>query len=292
MLNKLTRIKFILVILLFVVFFLKRNDLKDFFTNHNLETKQENSQVVVLNEKNKDKQKAIAKIGIILADIGLQKDVVEKSLNTNPKINIGVSAYADNLTTITNESISQYHHTTMVLLPTQPANYMKNDPGPLAMLIDSSIPENARKFNDIISKLTSNEIGLYISPISTFPFKEEKAMSLLKLLEDYESKFKFFAYYDRDGANLLTRLLSKSHISNKVITFNKIIDDSDPSAIVASLDDLGNMSISQNRTCIGIVAPKAKSVEIINEWLKKNSDKVELISISDILKMREAKDHK
>ena len=83
------------------------------------------------------------------------------------------------------------------------------------MLIDSSIPENARKFNDIISKLTSNEIGLYISPISTFPFKEEKAMSLLKLLEDYEAKFKFFAYYDRDGANLLTRLLTKSHISNK-----------------------------------------------------------------------------
>lgn len=292
MLNKLTKIKFILVLLLFVVFFLKRNDLKDFFTNHNLETKQENSKVVELNDKNKGKQKTIAKISIILADIGLQKEVVEKSLNTDPKINVGISAYADNLTTITNESISQYHHTTMVLLPTQPANYMKNDPGPLAMLIDSSIPENARKFNDIVSKLTSNEIGLYISPISTFPYKEEKAMSLLKLLEDYESKFKFFAYYDRDGANLLTRLLSKSHISNKMIAFNKIIDDRDANTIVASLDDLGNMSISQNRPCIGIITPKAKSVEVINEWLKKNDDKIELISISDILKMREAKDQK
>jgi polysaccharide deacetylase 2 family uncharacterized protein YibQ len=289
MLNKLTKIKILLVLMLFVGLILKRDTIKDyFFTSHENSS---NHAVKVFNigekEQGNIKNIAVAKLAIIISDLGLLNNVLDKALHTNPKINLGISIYSENLTKILKESSDHYKHDSMVLLPTQSSNYSSNDPGPYAMLIDSSISDNSRKFHDIISKLLSNKIGIYLSPLSAFSFKEDKAMSLVQLLEKNANQFRFFMYYDRDHSNILTKLLSISHILDKTIIIDKIIDYNDD--INASLDDLKNTAIIKNSVAIAIISSQLNTIEALENWIQKNADTIELLSVSDILKTREKK---
>ncbi len=291
MLNKLTKIKILLIFLLFIALLINRGLIKDYFFSSNESANTNEVKVFGIGNKDQtsDKSISVARLAIIIADLGLQNNVLEKSLHSNPKINLGISIYAENLSKILKEGSSHYKHDTMVLLPTQSSNYAKNDPGPYALLMDSTISENARKFHDVISKLISNNIGIYLSPLSAFSFKEDKAMSLVKLLENNENQFRFFMYYDRDHSNILTKLLSLSNVLNKTIIIDKIIDYGD-SDINASLDDLKNTSIIQNEIGVAIITSQLHSIEILESWIQKNADKIELLSISDILKTREKKE--
>lgn len=295
MLNKLTKIKILLILLLFIGFILKRDVIKDYFFSSNDNTNTSEVKVFNITEKEQttkkiaDKNISVAKLAIVIADLGLQNNVLEKALQSNPKINLGVSIYADNLSKILKEGASNYGHETMVLLPSQSSNYARNDPGPHALLMDGTISDNSKKFHDVISKLISNNVGIYLSPLSAFTFKEDKAMSLVKLLENNENQFRFFMYYDRDHSNVLTKLLSLSPVLNKTIIIDKIIDYGD-SDINASLDDVKNTAIMKNEIGVVIIASQLHSIDILESWIQKNADKIELLSISDILKTREKKE--
>ena len=294
MFNKLTKIKILLIFLLFIVFIIKRDSIKSYLSNSDYKVTTDVKVVDISNKdqnfnKNSGNNIAVAKMAILITDLGLQSEVLEKAFHTNPKIGLGISIYAENLTNILKESSDTYGHDTMVLLPTQTSDYSRNDPGPHAMLMDGSITENARKLHDVISKLISNNIGIYLSPLSAFAFKEDRAMSLIKLLEDYSTQFKFFVYYDRDHSNFLTKLFPTSNVLEKSIIVHQVIDYGNADYVKASLDDLKNIAITKNQTCIVFIPPQVQSIEGLESWMKANADKIEVLSISDILKTRKTK---
>ena len=286
MLSKLTKIKILLTIIVLVGFLIKKDSLKEYLVT--------NVKSVVISDTTTNngiidgsKNKVILKVAILMIDLGLRDNVLQKALNTSPKVGLGFSIYAEALTNITQKSITKGHDT-MILLPTQPLNYSKNDPGPYALLMDSQASENTRKFIQATEKLSTNDFGLYLSPSSAFPLKEDKATSLVKLLEDYDNKIKFFAYYDQSSSSFLTKLISTSHIANKIIMIDKIIDGSEQD-VIESLKNLKNTDVIEGKILTIAMYPQVLNIKAVQNWINVNTNNIEIVSISDILKSREAK---
>jgi len=155
MLSKLTKIKILLIFVLLIGFLIKKDSLREYLVNNDIASflTSNDKQVVSIDDKIEHSEDVIIpKIAILVIDLGLQNKTLQQSFNTNPKIGLGFSVYSDKLTTITQTSIEKGHDT-MLLLPTQPLNYLKNDPGPHALLMDTAVSENARKFSQITEKL-------------------------------------------------------------------------------------------------------------------------------------------
>lgn len=282
MLKKLTRVKILILIIFLLVLIVKRHFIIELLQSKMSD--QSSATVVKMHTKDKqgfDDKSQIAKLSIVVADIGLQSNLVEAATNTNCKISIGLTPYSDRLTSIAQESITK--HDTMVLVPTQPLDYIKNDPGPSAMLMDLSAQENNVIFDNLITKIPSNKIGLYLSPKSVFTARDDKASFIIKLLEKHDRSFRFFMYYDRDKSNAMTKLLTMSSLAKKTIVVNKIISDN-PDEVHLDLDDLKNLAKTQKRPMVAIITPQINALKALEEWLANNSKDVNLISISDILK--------
>ncbi len=49
------------------------------------------------------------------------------------------------------------------------------------------------------------------------------------------------------------------------------------------------MAITKNQTYIVFIPPQVQSIEVLESWMQANADKIEVLSISDILKTRKTK---
>lgn len=289
MFKKLIKVNLTLIIIFAVVLFVNKEIIRDFLTNHNNVTPQDgNPQIVALNNKTSkntpNNDKAVTKIAILILDLGLQDDITNNALSTPNKITLGFSHYSKNLTTITQASLKAGHDT-MVLLPTQPINYVRNDPGAQAILQDASLSDNEMKFTQILDMLVSNQIGLYISALSMFISTESQAISLITLLEDYNNRIKFFIYYDNDGSAILTKLLSTSTFNQQVVRIDNILDNIlSEEDIIMNLEHLKNLGQTSSKPAVGVMYGHKIGLRALEKWLITNSDSVEIVSISDIIK--------
>jgi len=83
--------------------------------------------------------------------------------------------------------------------------------------------------------------------------------------------------------------MDTSHIAKKTIIIHKIIDELDSEkSIIGSLEDLKERGIAEKKLLVGAIHPRLLSMKVVQKWLSDNVNKVELVSISDILKTREA----
>lgn len=291
MLNNLTRLKVLLAIIFVALFFMKRDMILEYF----FETKQvthNTDSVVILPHNDKDKDdynENNPKIAIAVLNLGLVKNTLNSALDLDSQVILGFSSYADNLSMILQESTKNKHES-MVLLPTQLLDYTSYDPGPHAIFVNNSITESTRKFSDILSKLVSNDSGIYIPINSALPLREDKALILLKLLEDHDAKFKFFMYYDPENTNFITKLITKSHIAKKTVVIDSIIDESlTTDDIIASLDKLVAVAKKNKTVSVGVISPTRISIETLGHWLAAHTGKVDIVPITEIFKERSKK---
>lgn len=291
MLKNLTKLNILLGLMLLSLLIFKRDLVMEYITG---DTKDENfsQSAVIVNDNSSVNEKTAnvtPRIAIVILNLGLLSDLSDKAINANSKISLGFTSYSDDLMNQLQESLNQGHDTA-VLLPTQVLSNITNDPGQNALLIDASMSENTKKFSDVVLKLMSNDIGLYIPYHSAFLSREDKAQFLLNLLEDYEGKFKFFLYYDLEGASFMTKLLTTSNIAKKSIILNKILDSSlNESAIIASLNSLAEMSVTTKSISVGAIYPTKLAMNTLEKWISNNTDKVEIVSLSTILQERSMK---
>lgn len=291
MFKNLAKLKIVLFVLVTGFFITKLDSFKQILFSYGVYSQAEDSHGVVLgSDENKNntrsKESFRKKIGLAILNLGMTQDVTKEAFKINPNIALGLSIYSDKQTNLLNNCL-QSRHQAMIYIPTQTIDSSNNDPGPLAMFIDDTAQENSQKFSNIASK-TNENIGLYLEPQSIFSVEEDKASFLLKQLENINSNFKFFLYYDNEGSNFLTRLLDKSLIKNKAVVATTIIDETLSSgAIKYSLDSM----IESKNTGIPfgiVVAPTKLTINTISTWLNENADKVEVVSVDEILKAQTA----
>ena len=231
----------------------------------------------------KNTEPNISRLSIIITDLGLQKAPLDLAKLTDSKISFGISAYAENLSSIASESLDQ-GRSTAILLPTQTVNSAKYDPGPSALLISDSVSESSRKFKNILSRLSLNRLGIYFASDSIFTMRKESILNILNLLEDNSDKFKFIAYYDTFHSGLMTNIISSSNIIGKAIAIHSIIDTSlIENDIITSLDNLAELSLKNQSVAVGSISPTKISLTTVQKWLEINKDRVILIPLDDLV---------
>ncbi len=285
MLKKITGIKILLlaiaIIGLFFIFGEQFNPEND--KNEQAQDSTTDSSVSV-NDSNTKKNKA--RIAILIADLGLRNKIFKQVLELNANFAMGLTPYSDNFTKITEESLNSGHDTLM-LIPTQSVNSSHDDPGPYALLTTSASRVNTQKFNDMINKIVSKDVGLYLSPSTVFTMQQTQTMDIIKLLEKNVDRFKFFAYYSGGKAAMFTRLLEESSvIKDKVIVIEKEIDSIlSVNAIVTNLTRLMEYSIIRNSVMVGMITDTPLTINTVNKWIteKQNSGEVELVPFSQVI---------
>lgn len=287
MFGKLTKTKILILIGLIIGFLLKSESVIDYLKPYDETTPHEDTKIIVNEDKTHDKQdkyEVKSKIAIMILNLGLEQETLALAKTLDKKIEFGLSIYTDNLNQVSRDTLRD-ERSLSLLLPTQSINSSLSDPGPSALLASSKISDNSKKFQSIISKLPSKEVGIYLNYDSIFATKKDQAANIIRMLEDYSDGFKFFAYYDSDNSKFLTKLLSTSVVSTKTIIINRILDFSlTEKDIIESLNNLAELSLLRNEVVIGAISPTRLSITTVNEWLKSQGDKIQLVSIDEILK--------
>jgi polysaccharide deacetylase 2 family uncharacterized protein YibQ len=284
MFGKLTKVKIIVLIGLFIALLTKGSSLVQYLIPYDDVTPDSNSQVFIKEAStNRSINQDVSKVSILITNLGLQKENLKLAKESDKKICLGISAYSDNISNIVLDILST-GRATALLLPTQSINGSISDPGPSALLIESSISENARKFKSFLSKIPSSEVGVYLAADSAFSIQQEYTLNCIRLLEDNVKYFKFFAYYDVEGGNIMTSLIKSSSIAKKAIVIHSIIDNTlTEESIISSLDNLAELSLKNGSVAIGSISATKISLESLEKWLQANEDRVELVQFVDLL---------
>lgn len=287
MLAKLTKIKIIVLIGLFIVLIIKGNDLKKYLTPYDDITPDKNSKILIKETNttyNQTPDNKISKISIFITNIGLQKTKLALAQKSSQAIGFGISSYTNNLSELISNLLSN-GRIAALLLPTQSINGSISDPGPDALLANSSTLDNKKQFQNFINKTSLNDLGIYLASDSVFTIDTESTSNLIKLLEENINNFKFFTYYDDNGGgNIMTSLLKFSEINKKTIIIHSVIDKvMTEESIMLSLDSLAELSLRNQSVSIGSISPTKISLKSLEKWLELNQGKVQLLDFKDLL---------
>ena len=285
MFGKLTKVKIIILLCLFIGLLMKGDSIIKYLIPYDDITPDSNTQVFIKGSSKTSKvaDKSMSKISILITNLGLQQENLKLAKTSDRKMCFGISTYSDNIAHTIDDILST-GRLTALLLPTQSINGAISDPGPSALLIESSISDNARKFKNFLSKITSNEVGIYLAADSAFSIQQEYALNLIRFLEDNAKSFKCFAYYDVESGNIMTALLQSSNIAKKAVMIHSVIDQSlTEEGIMSSLDSLAELSFKNGSVAVGSISATKISLESLEKWLKANEDRVELIQFRDLI---------
>jgi len=288
MFGKLTKIKIIVLVCLCIALIMKSSDIKKYLTPYDDITPDANSKILI-KDSNPTNNKSLniaatSKISIFITNLGLQKANLKLAQMCPRTIGFGISSYTENIPDLISNIISN-GRVSAILLSTQSINSSISDPGPKALLANSGILDNKKQFQNFISAIPSNEVGIYLAADSLSSLDIEFASNLIRLLEESINTFKFFAYYDdQGGGNIISSLLKSSEIANKSIIIHSVIDRSlTEESIMSSLDNLAELSLKNQSVSVGSISATKISIESLEKWLKLNQDKVELIDFKDLL---------
>jgi uncharacterized protein len=94
------------------------------------------------------------RIGILIADVGLDEDASEDAIRALPAlVTLAVSPYAGAPDAVT-AAARRAGHEYLISLPLEPQGYALNDPGQRALLTSLSPADNARRLDWVLSRMT------------------------------------------------------------------------------------------------------------------------------------------
>jgi polysaccharide deacetylase 2 family uncharacterized protein YibQ len=294
MFNQLTKIKIILLLLLAIGFFVNKDFIFDSLY-YDQRAPEEKHNSVILSKENKsligskrDFNSRIenqVKIAFLIYDLGLMKKPLDLALSLQPQVALGFSVYSDSLSSLTRQSL-ELGHETLVLLPSKPSNYMQNDPGPLALFMNNSTIDNRNKFTTLVDSLVSNQVGLYLNPLSAALNSEEQTIKLLNFLEDHQEKIKFFLYFDSDSTTLFTKVLTASSCKDKVLTIDRILDKEE--VLLLEEDFYKLLQIANSKGfAIGAIPATLFHIEAVKTFLQKQTEVIQLVTLGELIKNKE-----
>lgn len=122
-----------------------------------------------------------AKVGIVITDLGLDREQTMEVLEMEKCITLSFSPYADDIAGWADRAYSSGFEV-MMQWPMQPADYAFDDPGPYAMLLKLSTEDNIRRLEKLID-MSSKVIGFVTKPSEIFSFSSNQMQELLGKIE-------------------------------------------------------------------------------------------------------------
>ncbi|HYD17401.1 MAG TPA: divergent polysaccharide deacetylase family protein [Patescibacteria group bacterium] len=116
-------------------------------------------------------------VSIVITDIGMSEaDTIRAIQEMPPEVALAFSPYAPALAEAIKTATDKKHEA-LILLPMEPANYPKDDPGPQALLMRQSDDDNARRLDAILQK-ADGAIGA-VNFMGSALLQDEKNVGLL-----------------------------------------------------------------------------------------------------------------
>ncbi len=123
------------------------------------------------------------RIAIVISGLGLNKSLTDAAIqNLPPTVSFAFSPYAEQLTDRLAAARTAGHEA-LLMVPMEPHNYPKNDPGPHSLLTTLSAADNMKRLHWVLSR-TTGYVGLLNDMGSRFTASEEAMTPVLQELKD------------------------------------------------------------------------------------------------------------
>lgn len=202
------------------------------------------------------------KITLIMTDIGMNSRLSRDAIRALPSpVTIAISPYAMDADRWTDEA-RMGGHETLMMLPLEPFDYPRSNPGNLALLLGSSVSrENTAKLNTVMRK-TNRYVGLISYMGSSFTMNAEAMRPVLTEVGNRGLMFVDARTVPASRAAHVARGLGvPSSFSNALVDESLSEED-----IERKLRALENRARTLGYA-IGIIRPKPITVRTVNDWL-------------------------
>lgn len=201
------------------------------------------------------------KITLIMTDLGLAKQTDDRAINDMPAaVGLAFSPYGK----YSKESSSAARkdgHKVIALVPMEPANYPKEDPGTLALLGRNSTEQNQRNLTRIFGNVP-NADGAMNFMGSRYLAAENNTDLVIKTLQSRKMVF----VDTPSGGKSMAKPVARAR-GAEVISVDIFIDDSaSESDIRAQLGELERIS-RQRGVAVGVIHPFPLTFALLDNWL-------------------------
>lgn len=202
------------------------------------------------------------RVAILMAGLGLSKSITEAAIATLPaEISLGFSPYGDNLQARIDDA-RKAGHEVLLLLPMEPHDYPKNDPGPHTLLVAATPQDNMAKLHWVMSRAVGY-VGLVNEMGSTYT-ASEPAMTLV--LEEMKKRGLLFLDA-RTSQHSVAASLARTLRVARVVNNRYIDNDKSEDSIRKRLAEIENLARTYGAAA-GIARPYPLSMRVLGEWSK------------------------
>jgi polysaccharide deacetylase 2 family uncharacterized protein YibQ len=201
-----------------------------------------------------------AEIIIIMTDAGISKSLTDRAIDElPPEISLAFSPYAVTLSQYFTKAAAKKHET-VILIPMEPVNYPKDDPGPKALLIRASAQQNAEQLAAILSQAAGATAAMnYMG--SEFMNDVARMSPVLDTLK--EKNIIFIENAEATDSRTAAQAANKQlpYAAADILIDNAAATD----AILQQLSDLEKLAQVKGRA-VGVAHPFPSTIDALKQW--------------------------
>ena len=201
------------------------------------------------------------KIALIMTDLGLAKQMDERAINDMPAaVALAFSPYGK-YSKDSSGAARKDGHKVIALVPMEPANYPKEDPGTLALLGRNSTDQNQKNLTRILGNVPQADGAMNFMG-SRFLAAENNTDLVIKTLQSRKMTF----IDTPSGGKSMAKPIARAR-GAEVATVDIYIDDSaSENDIRAQLGELERIS-RQRGVAVGVIHPYPLTFALLANWL-------------------------
>jgi polysaccharide deacetylase 2 family uncharacterized protein YibQ len=192
-------------------------------------------------------------ISLVITDLGVSQSAAQAALNSlPPSVTFALSPYAESPGVLASQARAKGHEIWMIL-PLQPPDYPRADPGPHTMLIGAPQQENLSKLNWLMTRADGYAGFLAPAPSPFLTAPDAKA-----ILDAMAARGLGFA----DGTNTVSPKDTKAPLIHADLSLDR---DSDPADITAKLTALEDTARKNGHATV-LLPPLPLVFKAVKSW--------------------------
>jgi polysaccharide deacetylase 2 family uncharacterized protein YibQ len=220
--------------------------------------------------------KNLPSISILVAGLGLDKEIVDRALLRLPKsISLGFVPYASHF-----DYADINDRDLLMNIPMETHDYFFKDNGPYSLICKLGVDNNSKRLEYIISK--SNDFnGYYTEMDESFTDDIRDLNFLLKRISETN---KHILYNDPKEIKSFRDLAIKFGMKDRILRVDSVINQKmSEIELIKRLDDL-KLIASARGYAIGIINASVNNIDILEKWIKTvaKSLKYNIVTIDEL----------
>lgn len=200
------------------------------------------------------------RIALLISGLGMSKRATDAAISAlPPQISLAFSPYGHNLQTRV-DAARKAGHEVLLLVPMEPENYPKNDPGPQTLLTTLPMADNLDRLHWVMSRF-AGYVGLVNDMGSRYTASEE---AMTPVLEDLKARGLLFMDARSSQYSVAAKLARDLRVPR--VLNNRFLDSEHTEEnIRKQLKDLESVAKTYGAAA-GIGSPYPLTIRLVAEW--------------------------